>query len=299
MIPGDTVPAMRDDVARDITYATMARTRRGRLVIRGMETLTGRGALLRRARGYDRAVAEGAVFWEEMATRYGLSLDVIRGDLADIPATGPVVVVANHPYGIADGLILSLLLSRVRAGDFKVIANDIFLKARDLRDVILPVSFEETRAAQAINLAMRREALSYLGRGGLVGVFPGGAVSTPLRPFGAARDPHWRGFSAKLIRQSGATVVPVHFDGANSRLFHLASHLHDTLRAGLLVREFASRVDRPVRLSVGRPITPAEIAANPADQRETMAWLRGLTYAAGGSDDAEGYDWGKRKAGCA
>jgi putative hemolysin len=291
--------AIGNDVARDITYASMARTRGGRFVIRGMETLTGRGALLRRARGYDLAVAEGAIFWEEMARRYGLSLEVVNGDLGAIPAEGPVVVVANHPYGIADGLSLSLILSRVRAGGFKVIANDVFLKARDLRDVILPVSFEDTRRAQEINLAMRRQALAFLAEGGIVGVFPGGAVSTPRRPFGPPKDPFWRGFSAKLIRQSRATVVPIHFEGANSRLFHLASHLHQTLRAGLLVREFRSRVDRPVRLSVGAPIPPEEIAAHPGNQRELMAWLRARTYATGLDDDGEGFDWDRQKAGCA
>lgn len=284
-------------IARDITYAGMARTRRGRLVIRGLEALGGRPGLLRRARGYDAAVAAGAVFWEEMATRYGLQPDVVRGDLANIPSEGPVVVVANHPYGILDGLILSLILSRAR-GCFKVIANDVFLRAPDLADVILPVSFDETRAAQAINLNMRRDALRYLADGGIVGVFPGGAVSTPARPFGPAKDPYWRGFSAKLIRQSGATVVPLHFEGANSRLFHLASHLHETLRVGLLIREFRSRVDRPVRISVGTPIPAAEIAAHPGNQTDLMAFLRSRTYAAGRDRDDLGFDWDTQKAGC-
>ncbi len=284
-------------IARDITYAGMARSRRGRLVIRGLEALGGRPGLLRRAEGYDKAVAAGADFWEEMAARYGLQPDVIRGSLSDIPASGPVVVVANHPYGILDGLMLSLILSRAR-GCFKVIANDVFLRAPDLRDVILPVSFDETRAARAINLTMRREALAYLRDGGIVGVFPGGAVSTPARPFGAAKDPYWRGFSAKLIRQSGATVVPLHFEGANSRLFHLASHLHDTLRVGLLIHEFRTRVDRPVRISLGQPIPPEDIAAHQGNQAELMAFLRSRTYAAGQDGDDLGFDWDTQKAGC-
>lgn len=297
----ETGPERIGHAARDITYATMARTRGGRLVIRGMETLTGRPALLRRARGYDRAVAAGAVFWEEMAQRYGLKLDVRRGALSAIPAEGPVVVVANHPYGILDGLTLSLILSRARAGrahGFKVIANDVFLRAPDLRDVILPVSFDEGRAAREINLAMRREALAYLRGGGLVGVFPGGAVSTARHPFGRAWDDAWRGFSAKLIRQSRATVVPIHFEGANSRLFNLASHLHATLRAGLLIREFRSHVDRPVRLSIGAPIPPEAIAAHPGNQHDLMQWLRARTYAAGGVAAGAGFAWDRQRPGC-
>ncbi|MEM7642302.1 MAG: lysophospholipid acyltransferase family protein [Pseudomonadota bacterium] len=295
---------MKSDVAREITYANMARTRRARFLIRGLETLTGRPGLLRRAKGYNDAVASGAIFWEEMARRYGLQPDYVRGSLDLIPAEGPVVVVANHPYGILDGLVLSLLLSRARRGGpaeglgFKVIANDVFVRAPDLADVILPVSFDDTRAAQETNLAMRRDALAYLRQGGIIGVFPGGAVSTPVKPFGRAKDPYWRGFSAKLIRQSGATVVPVHFEGANSRLFHLASHLHETLRVGLLVREFKSRTDRPVRLSVGQPIPPAEIAAHPGNQAELMSFLRARTYAAGEDGDDLGFDWDTQKAGC-
>ncbi|UWQ17008.1 lysophospholipid acyltransferase family protein [Jannaschia sp. M317] len=284
--------------ARQISYATGARTRRGRMVIRGMELLGGRSGLLRRARGYDAAVSEGTSFWEEMCRRYGLRPQVVRGTLSAIPATGPVVVVANHPYGILDGLVLSLILSRARPGGFRVIANDVFLRAPDMADVVLPVSFDDSRAGRATNLAMRRTALSFLAGGGLIGVFPGGAVSTPARPFGPARDPHWRGFSAKLIRQSGATVVPIHFEGANSRLFHLASHLHATLRLGLLIREFGARTDGPVRFSVGDPISPAEIAAHPGNQTELMDWLRCKAYAAGDEDPAKGFEFDTQKAGC-
>ena len=268
------------------------------MVIRGLETLTGRPALLRRARGHDAAISQGAAFREEMARRYGLVPEILRGSLDLIPATGPVVVVANHPYGILDGLMLSLLLNRVRPDGFKVIANDVFLRAPDLAEVILPVSFSETREAQEINLRMRRAALACLAGGGLIGVFPGGAVSTPAKPFGPARDPRWRGFSAKLIRQSGATVVPVHFEGANSRLFHLASHLHATLRLGLLVREFKSRVDRPVRLSIGQPIPPEEIAACSGTQSDLMGWLRARTYATGETHGDMGFDFDTQKAGC-
>lgn len=289
---------MKRDVARDITYANQARTRAGRAVIRGLEAVTGRPAMLRRARGYDTAVAAGANFWEEMARRYGLRPQILRGHLDLIPATGPLVLVANHPYGILDGLTLSLLLARRRPAGFKVMANDVFLRAPDLADVILPVSFDESRDGQARNLAMRKQAAAYLQAGGALGVFPGGAVSTPATPFGPARDPHWRGFTGKLIRASGATVVPVHFEGANSRLFHLASHLNATLRTGLLIREFRSRTDRPVRLSIGVPIPPEEISEIPGNKRQLMDELRARTYALGQESPTMGFDWDIQRPGC-
>lgn len=265
-------------VTRDISYAGSARSRTGRAVIRAVENATGRLTLIRRARGYDREVAAGADFWAVMAARYGLSLQITGGALDHIPASGPLIVVANHPYGILDGLVMGQLLSALR-GDFRVIAHGVFRKAAELDRVILPISFEATPEAVSANLQTRKAALTYLASGGAVGIFPGGTVSTAPRPFGRPLDPAWRGFTARMIARSDATVVPVFFEGANSRLFQLASHLHQTLRVALLIREFRARVDRPVRLAVGRPIARAEIDARRGDARAMMDFLRAQTYA--------------------
>ncbi|MCK0166913.1 lysophospholipid acyltransferase family protein [Jannaschia sp. S6380] len=286
------------DATRDITYAHSARTRRGRAVIRGLESLTGRPDLLRRARGYERAVADGADFWEEMCRRYGLRLELVSGGLDLIPAEGPVVLVANHPYGILDGLMLALILSRTRPDGFRILANDVFLRAPDLGRTLLPVSFDATRGGQTRNLAMRKAAIAFLRDGGAIGVFPGGAVSTAARPFGPARDPEWGGFTARLIHASGATVVPIHFEGANSRLFHLASHVHSTLRLGLLLREFRARTDGPVRVTVGHPVPAPEIARHGGNRRALMAFLRERTYSTGRESPDPGFDFETQKAGC-
>ena len=263
-------------LAREISYASTARTRAGRAVIRSVENLTGRLHLIHLARDYHRDVAAGRDFWEVMAERCRLSLEVTGGSLASIPRTGPLVVISNHPYGILDGLMLGLILARTR-GDFRILAHRIFRKAAELDRVILPISFDETREAQETNLETRRRALGYLADGGAIGIFPGGTVSTALTPFGRPIDPSWRRFTAKLIAKSGATVVPVFFEGHNSRLFQLASHLHQTLRTALFVNEFKTRVGAPVRVVVGTPLDPAELAAHP-DARALMDHLRAATY---------------------
>ncbi|MEO0751297.1 MAG: acyltransferase, partial [Pseudomonadota bacterium] len=108
--------------ARDISYAYSAQTRGGRAVIRTMENLTGRVQLIKRAEGYERDVAEGQDFWQVMVERYGLSLDIASGSLANIPAKGPIILIANHPYGILDGLMMGHILSQTR-GDFRILAN--------------------------------------------------------------------------------------------------------------------------------------------------------------------------------
>ncbi len=264
-------------VSRQITYAHSARTKAGRAVIRTLENATGRIGLIKRAKGYEQEVAIGASFWEVMAERYGLSLEVIGGRLENIPKTGPLLMVANHPYGILDGLMMGHILNQTRS-DFRILANDVFDRAEELRRVILPISFDETREAVSLNLQTRKAALTYLRGGGAIGVFPGGTVSTSAKPFGAPFDPAWRSFTARLVTKSDAQVVPIHFEGRNSRLFQLASHAHPTLRLALLINEFKRLTDRPVRVAIGQPIAQGKLEEYRHDPKAMMDFLRRATY---------------------
>lgn len=267
-----------NQVARDISYASSAASKGGRAVIRVMENTTGRMRLIRKARGYDREVAQGGDFWRVMTERYKLRLNVIGGALENIPATGPLIVVSNHPYGILDGLMMGRILSDRRDGDFKILANSVFRKSPELARVVLPVSFDETKEAARRNLETRKEALRYLDQGGAMGVFPGGTVSTSARPFSTPLDPQWRNFTAKMVSKSNATVVPIFFEGANSRMFQLASHLHVTLRMGMLIREFRTRVGSDVRVVIGEPIPAEELDVHNTDSKSCMDFLRKATY---------------------
>ena len=265
-------------VAREISYASSAQTKGGRALIRVLENITGRLSLIRRADGYERELMVGRSFWQVIPERYGLSLDVIGGDLAHIPANGPLIVIANHPYGILDGLMMGHLLDRVR-GDFRILANSVFRRAEALNRVLLPISFDETKEAVKLNLQTRVDALQYLSDGGAIGVFPGGTVSTSAKPFSTPMDPGWRNFTARMVARSEATVVPIYFAGHNSRLFQIASHLHTTLRLGLLIKEFKARVDEPVRVVIGAPIAAARLAPYRTDPNAMMDFLRRETYA--------------------
>ncbi len=264
-------------VARDISYASSAASRGGRAMIRVMENATGRLGLIRRAEGYNDEVRQGRDFWQVMVERYGLKLNVVGGSLDNIPREGPLVVIANHPYGILDGLILGHILAEVR-GDFRILAHRVFRKSEDINRIILPISFDETKEALALNIQTRKDALRFLADGGAIGVFPGGTVSTAARPFGRPMDPGWRSFTARMIAKSDAAVVPIFFDGHNSRLFQLMSHVHTTLRMGLLIKEFRARVNTPVRVVVGEPIPRRELDAFRGDPKAMMAFLRERTY---------------------
>ncbi len=267
----------RRHVARDISYAYSAETKSGRMMIKLMENTTGRLRLIKRADGYEHEVANGRNFWDVMVERYGLSLDVVGGSLSNIPSDGPLILIANHPYGILDGLMMGHILSQTR-GDFRILAHRIFRKAEDLNRIILPISFDETKEAMKLNLQTRKTALDYLGGGGSIGIFPGGTVSTGVRPFSYPMDPGWRGFTARMVAKSNATVVPVYFDGHTSRLFQIASHLHNTLRMGLLIKEFKKRVDAPVKVVIGEPIGRDILDPLGKDTRKMMDFLRKATY---------------------
>ena len=265
------------EVTRDISYAFGAQTRGGRAMVRLMENSTGRLNLIKRAEGYESEVAAGRAFWDVMVDRYGLSLDVVRGSLDNIPKDGPLVLVANHPYGILDGLMMGHILQKTR-GDFRILANSVFKRAEEVNRIVLPISFDETKEALALNIQTRKDALRYLGEGGAIGVFPGGTVATAAKPFSQPLDPKWRSFTARMIGKSGATVVPIFFDGHTSRLFQIASHAHYTLRLGLMIKEFKKRVDTPVRVIIGEPMTQDVLAPYAKDGKAMMEFLRKATY---------------------
>ncbi len=268
---------MKNDVARDISYATSADGLMGQLFIRSIENITGRIGLIKRAKDYDIEVAEGRNFWEVIVERYNIKMNLIKGSLEHIPKKGPVVIVSNHPFGILDGLLLGYILSKTR-NDFKIIANRVFRKAKDLDKVVLPISFEESREGNLQNINTRNEAIRFLKGGGLIGIFPGGTVATSAKLFSRPLDPFWKRFTSKLILKSGATVVPIFFGGSNSRLFQIASHMSYNLRMALLIREFGRKVDRKVDVAIGKKIGSKYLQRYSKDLDGMMEYLRVQSY---------------------
>ena len=268
---------MKKEVARDISYSSSAKSKAGRAVIRSIENMTGRISLIKKAKDYENEVAAGRDFWEVILEKYNIRLNILGGSLENIPKKGPVVVVANHPYGILDGLMLGYILSTTRT-DFRILAHRVFKKAKDLDKVILPINFDETRDGMAQNIETRKKAISYLSKGGCVGIFPGGTVSTSVKPFGKAMDPSWRKFTARLIAKSKAQVVPIYFEGSNSRLFQIASHLHYNLRMALLIKEFRRRTNDKVSVVVGEAFADNKIDEYKRSAEELMNFLRTETY---------------------
>jgi putative hemolysin len=206
----------------------------------------------------------------------GIRTRVAAADLDNIPKRGPTVLVANHPFGGLEGLILMALLERIRP-DVKILANQLLARIPELQQWLIPVDpFNQPHSAQQ-NLRSMRRALHWVNAGGALLIFPAGEVSSLQPTAGSISDPPWHSAAARILQRSGATAVPVYFPGRNSLLFQAAGLLHPRLRTALLPRELLNKQNRAIELRIGGPITPKRQADFP-DELELTDYLRRRTY---------------------
>jgi len=215
---------------------------------------------------------------ENLLAEMRVDLRVDAADTARIPAAGPVVVVANHPFGMLDGAVLAVLLTRVRP-DVKVMTNYLLRDVPELARHCIFVNPFESGAARGgdVNRRAVREALAWLGGGGMLAVFPAGEVSHWQFPQAEIADPVWNDTAARLIRRTGAAALPVYFCGRNSVGFHLFGMIHPRLRTAFLLQEFLQQEGRAVEVRVGSEI-PGDSVSSIADDREAIEYLRWRTY---------------------
>jgi putative hemolysin len=181
-----------------------------------------------------------------------------------VPAGAPLVVVANHPFGIGDGIAL-LALAEQLGRPYRILINADFMRVPEIRPVALPIDFSGTAEAIETNIRTRREARRLLRDGTIIVVFPGGGVATAEQPFGKAEELPWKSFTARLIQLTQAAVLPVYFEGQNSALFHLVSRYSLSLRLALLVSEFRYCVGATIKTHAG-DVVPFEAIEARADR---------------------------------
>lgn len=213
--------------------------------------------------------------------RLNITYEAGGSGLASIPATGPCVVVANHPFGGVDGLILASALRAVRP-DVKIMANYLLSRIPELGDVLLSVDPFETRESSVRNIAPLRKGMDWLKKGHMLAIFPAGSVSSlSLRDHRIA-DPHWNRTVAWIVRKAQAPVLPVFFEGANSAFFQAAGLVHPTLRMALLPRELLNKRNRRIGLRVGSVLPFKTLTTFDTDEK-LMTYLRMRTYALRGN----------------
>lgn len=267
----------------DLSYADPADPDWKRWLIRSVEHLSGRPRFIRRygdtyldwsTRIYGRSPR----VWSDAMDRIGV-VRRLHGESwpPAIPRETPVIIVANHPFGVMDGMAIMALAEQLDR-PFRILLHSTLLKFPELRPYGLPVDFEENRAAMVTNLNTRKEALARLAAGEVIVIFPAGGVATASAPLGKAEDLPWKRFTARLIHSAKATVAPIYFAGQNGPLFHLVSRFSQPLRLSLMSAEFFRNCGKPLDIHIGKPI-PYEELADMADRSQLMQHLREQVFA--------------------
>jgi putative hemolysin len=220
--------------------------------------------------------AEAGGFAASALARLDITVDVESSTIARIPASGSLVVVANHPHGAADGLALLATLQRVRP-DVKLLGNFLLQRIPELRASVIAVDPFGGARAQSLNRQMLRQAIDWVARGGALIVFPAGEVSNVPAARRRLVDPEWRPGVARILEATQAPVLPVYFDGRNGRLFELAGRVHPALRTALLGRELLRLRGESMRPVVGAQI-PYERVARFETTAARLDYLRARTY---------------------
>lgn len=250
------------------------------VIIRTIEFLAGKRKLARIYAMLMDVIEDDKDFFRLSLKLLDVELEFDQRQLGKMPSNGPLVIVANHPFGVLDGIAICYLTAQIRA-EFKVFTHALLCRDRRLDPYLLPIEFSKNPEAICINMRARQNALAALQRGEAVIVFPSGGVATAPTPFGTAVDLKWKTFVAKLLKQSEAALVPIFFHGQNSRLFQLVSQVSLTLRLSMIMHEVCNKIGQRLNVTIGDPLPFAELYDN-GNRRALTAQLRRLTEELGG-----------------
>lgn len=244
-----------------------------------MEFVTGKMRLLRLIRKFEAmGVPHGQGFWKQALEVMGIALQTPQEQIARIPHSGSLVIVANHPHGLVDGMVLAELIGRRRT-DYKILTRSLLTGVGEIDQFMIPVPFPHEEDALQQNLEMRRQAMEHLKSGGCIVLFPSGVVASSDTLMGPAIEREWNPFTAKMIQRSGADVLPIFFPGSNSRWYQMADRISPVLRQGLLLYEVVHALNKPQAPVVGEVFDRDDIARWSKNPRGFMAWLRERTLA--------------------
>ena len=266
---------------RKLSYANTFTNPIQRNTIKTLELFTGKLSLLRKVRQFEKmGIPVGQPFWKQALDLLGINLITKQSEIAKIPNKGSLVITANHPHGLVDGMVLAELIGKVRT-DYKILTRSLLTGVKQIDQFMIPVPFDHEENALKKSLEMRKTAMDHLEKGGVIVIFPSGKVASSETMFGNVVEGEWNPFTAKLIQKSGANVLPIFFPGANSRIYQMANQISATLRQGLLIYEVVHAMNKPQRPFVGNLIKQDEITSWRSDPRGFMRWLREQTLTLG------------------
>ena len=196
-------------------------------------------------------------FFDAVLERMGIKIKVDEDDLRRIPSDGPLVVVANHPYGGLDGLAMGALLARFRP-DFKLLVNTLLGVFNEMEPWLLKFEIMQNDTSRK-NLGAMLETARFLKNGNCLGVFPAGEVASLSLKNRHVVDPDWSLHPFSLARMTNARILPICFTGRNSNLFQLLGMIHPSLRTLMLGRELLNKCNKEFKIRVGEPISQSKI----------------------------------------
>ena len=260
------------------TFATAEVNRIGQLFIMITELLTGK---LKLKKLYDEYLSENRppqLFWDDAVTKLDLKLITNFKKNSYIPSKGKLIVIANHAFGVADGVSICSVLSKVRQ-DYKMVTHKVLRQADAVKDKILPIDFNETKEALLTNINTRKEAEKVLLNDGVIILFPSGRIATKknLNKNTKADDGEWKQWVSKLVLKTKSPVLPIFFDGQNSQWYHMANKLGLTFRYSLCMYELKRKIGDSINMYFGSIISYEDLAEI-GDIKEITVHLRSVTY---------------------
>lgn len=219
---------------------------------------------------------EGVAFFDAFLKKLEIQYVAFEEDLAKIPKTGPFILVANHPLGAIDGILMCKILTEIRP-DFKIMGNFLLQKIEPMKDYVIPVNPFETRKEAYSSISGMRETLKHLQEGGCIGIFPAGEVSNRNNVFDEVLDKEWEIPALKLIKKAKVPVVPMYFHTKNSSKFYNIAKIHADLQTLLLPSEMMKKRDKPIRIRIGKPVSP-KIQEEHESVKELGDFLRKKVY---------------------
>ena len=226
---------------KNFSYSSKELTKSQQFIVNSIEKISGRRKLQKLYQIYDKQSRSPGMFWQDMQNILRLKVNILSKEKFNLPKKGPIILIANHPYGIIDGIILASLVSKIR-NDFKIMTHEVFRFNELAEKYILPIDFANTESALKNNIKSARQAKKLLNEGGVIILFPAGGVATAKKLKSQAIDDEWGNLLGSLVMKTNSSVLPIFFDGKNGILFHLfaskfksqtlkySSYLHETKR---------------------------------------------------------------------
>ena len=260
------------------TFASSEVNKIGQQFIKIIELLTGK-LILKKL--YDQYLSENNPpenFWNDAIKKLKLSVVSHYHSEKGIPKNGRLIVVANHAFGVADGVTICSLISKLRQ-DYKMITHKVLRQAEAVKEKIIPIDFSKTREAVKNNIEARKSAESHLNDNGLVVIFPSGQIATKnkISKKIKADDGDWKQFTSKLAIKTNSPILPIFFEGENSQLFHIANKIGQTFRYSLMMYELKRKIGDTINLHIGEVIDFNQLKEI-GDLKEITKYIRKQTY---------------------